>query len=282
MSIATAKPAPVQAAASLDHLSWSGIQSYKQCPRRFKFRYIDKTPEERTGSALLYGGSIHRAVESIHEARLAGQAIPATDELVKGYESAWHESLAKKPPVSYGKTESAVVLREQAQRTLDAYRQHVIGTKMKTEVLAIEHAARFSLLSNAPPIEARLDLVEKADDELIVTDFKTSKGSWNAEKAHASLGQVVLYAHAIMPMVREFKIRRVVTQFVVLPKLKKATVQVLTPRPDQGDVVRLKETVADVWQGVKAGVFPRIESWACKTCPFKTACLGNTLRPTER
>lgn len=274
MSIATAKSAFIQAGASLDHLSWSGIQSYKQCPRRFRFRYIDKTPEERTGSALLYGGSIHRAVESIHEARLAGQAIPGTDELVKGYESAWKDSLAEKPPVSYGKTENETVLREQAQRTLEAYRQHVIGANQKTEVLAIEHAARFSLLADAPPIEARLDLVEKTGDELIVTDFKTSRGSWNDEKTHASLGQVVLYAHAIMPMVRELNIRRVVTQFVVLPKLKKATVQVLTPRPEQTDVVRLKETVSDVWRGVRAGIFPRIESWACKTCPFKTACLG--------
>ena len=274
MRNATVKPAPIKSAVSLDHLSWSGIQSYKQCPRRFRFRYIDKTPEERTGSALVYGGSIHRAVESIHEARLAGQAIPATEDLLKGYEAAWNESLAEKPPVSFGKTENANILREQAHRTLEAYRQHVVESKSKTEVIAIEHAARFSLLPDAPPIEARLDLVEKADDELIVTDFKTSKGSWNEEKTRASLGQVVLYAHAIMPMVREFKIRKVVTQFVVLPKLKKASVQVLTPRPDQSDVVRLKETVADVWQGVNAGIFPRIESWACKGCPFRDACSG--------
>lgn len=276
MGIATAKQHSASA-RSLDHLSWSGMQTYKQCPRRFHFRYIARVPEEQTGSALLYGGAIHRAVESVHEARIAGQEIPDAEALLEQFDSAWREATASKPAITFGKGEDAASLKDQAQRTLEAYRIHVIETaNRKTEVLAIEHQARFPLLndSDAPPIEARLDLIERDGDELVITDFKTSRGSWNDDKIEANLGQVVLYAHAIMPIVREFKARRVVTKFIVLPKLKTAKVQVLTPRPEQSDVVRLKETAADVWHGIKSNVFPRTESWACKTCPFRMACLG--------
>lgn len=272
MSVIAEKPA-----ISLDHLSWSGLTTYKQCPRRFKFRYIDKVPEERTGSALLYGGAIHQAVERIHESRLSGEKLPCVAALLKEYESAWNENAAQKPEISFAKGEDAPALKDLALRTLSAYRQHVVDTRVnKTEVLAIEQPARFHLLkdSDIPPIEARLDLVEKSGDAIIITDFKTSRSSWNDAKVQENLGQVVLYGHAIMPMVREFNAKRVITRFIVLTKGKQPKVQVLEPRPEQSDVVRLKETASDVWSGIKNSVFPRNESWACKGCPFRTACLG--------
>lgn len=277
MNVASMKPESTQAATSLDHLSWSGLNAYKQCPRRFKFRYIDKAPEERTASALLYGGAIHRAVERIHESRLSGEKVPSVVALLKEFEAAWEENAKQKPHISYSKGEDAPALRDLAQRTLSAYRKHVVESRVgRTEVLAIEEPARFQILKDgdAPPIEARLDLVEKSGDSIIITDFKTSRNSWNDAKIIEHLGQVVLYGHAVMPMVRDFNAKRVVTRFVVLTKGKSPKVQVLEPRPEQADVVRLKETVSDVWGGIKNNVFPRNESWACKNCPFRTVCLG--------
>src|SRR5579884_2263707 len=95
----------VNAALALDHLSWSGMQTYKQCPRKFQFRYISKAPEEQTASALVYGGAIHQAIESIHEARLAGSGIPKAATLLKRFEAAWNEAVAAKPMITFAKRE---------------------------------------------------------------------------------------------------------------------------------------------------------------------------------
>ena len=97
----------VNAALALDHLSWSGIQTYKQCPRKFHFRYIAKAPEEQTAAALIYGSAIHQAIECIHEARLAGSGIPKLTTLLTKFQEAWNEAIAMKAKGTYAKNEDA-------------------------------------------------------------------------------------------------------------------------------------------------------------------------------
>jgi CRISPR/Cas system-associated exonuclease Cas4 (RecB family) len=44
--------------------SWSRIQTYKQCPRKFKYQYIDKIPvEQKCQKALIKGKFIHSLLE---------------------------------------------------------------------------------------------------------------------------------------------------------------------------------------------------------------------------
>jgi hypothetical protein len=56
----------------LDHLSWPGVQTYSQCPRKFHYRYIVQAPVEFTPASLAFGGAVHRATELLHQANLEG------------------------------------------------------------------------------------------------------------------------------------------------------------------------------------------------------------------
>mgnify|MGYP000019066450 CR=1 FL=1 len=120
----------------------------------------------------------------------------------------------------------------------------------------------------------RLDLLELDGSDLIVTDLKTSRSKWNDEKVRESLGQLVLYANGLVPLLKELGAKRIVPRFLVVTKAKKPVVQVLEPHATQEDVVRLKEQVADTWSAIKAGVFVPRESWMCAQCPYKKRCLG--------
>ena len=42
------------------------------------------------------------------------------------------------------------------------------------------------MLANVPPIKMRLDLLELAGADLIVTDVKTSRSRWNGSRASRS------------------------------------------------------------------------------------------------
>ena len=47
----------------IDHLSASSIKTYQQCPRRWRYRYLDRLAEPTTG-AIDLGTRIHRLIES--------------------------------------------------------------------------------------------------------------------------------------------------------------------------------------------------------------------------
>src|SRR5690606_39130993 len=46
-------------------LSFSRIESYANCPRRFRYSYVDKLPG-KPGPHLSFGTSIHNALESFY------------------------------------------------------------------------------------------------------------------------------------------------------------------------------------------------------------------------
>jgi len=109
---------------------------------------------------------------------------------------------------------------------------------------------------------------------LVVSDLKSSRSRWNDAKVQESLGQLVLYATGLLPLMRELGATRIVTKFVVVTKAKKPVVQVLQPQASRDDVVRLKQTITETWSAIQSGLFVKRESWACAQCPFKGRCLG--------
>lgn len=262
-------------AAPLMHLSWSGIQAFNQCPRKFSFRYIEKAPAERTSAALVFGTAIHRAaIEEIHAARLEGQPSPSHERLLAAYDEAWGEESKGKPELCFAKGEDRSTLRELAGRMLGAYQTHLAEQQAPTEVLAIEEAALFRILPDVPPIKARLDLVERLGDDLVISDLKTARSRWNEAKTREHLPQLIVYAHAALPMLRAMGAQRIRSKFVVLTKSKSPAVQVLEPEAGPGDAARLKELVSETWSAIQAGAFPRREGWACAGCEFRVRCLG--------
>ena len=56
-----------------DYISWSAISTFRTCPLKYKFRYIDGLPEESVSSALVFGTGIHTAIEQHFQAILSGE-----------------------------------------------------------------------------------------------------------------------------------------------------------------------------------------------------------------
>lgn len=265
--------APVQV-PTFDHLSWSGITTYRQCPRKFAFRYVEQAPAEFTPASLTFGSAFHHTFQHLHQARLTGLPIPSEGDLMDAFDAGWHAETEKGPPVKFGKEETLESLHELAERMVGAYRRHVLEGPHGGHVLAIEEAERFRLLPDVPPIEMRLDLLEIQGEDLIVSDLKTSRSAWNDDKVRENLPQLVLYAHGLLPLIRDLGVKRVVPKFIIVTKAKAPKVQVLEPKATKYDAQKLKHTVADTWAAVQAGIFMQHEGWQCAQCPYKTRCQG--------
>lgn len=262
----------MSASAKIQHLSWSKLQCYRQCPRQFAYRYIQEAPAERKSAALVFGSAFHRAVESIHEARLEGAPYPTSEALIAVFNAEWQQQAGTGLPLEFPKTENLETQRETASRMLEAYLRFVVSGRANGEVLAIEGEGVFDLSENLPPFVTRLDLLERFGDELHITDLKTAKTFYDDQKIREVQLQLVAYAHSTMNVVRSLGIRKVVPKIELVTKTKTPRVQVIAPPTSQEDVARLKATVCEVWSAIEKGVFVRHESWQCKGCPFKDRC----------
>jgi hypothetical protein len=267
-----APPVPRPASPRIDHLSWSSLETYALCPAKYRFRYLEKAPAECIPSALAFGHAFHAAFEQAQQARLEGLGVPEEAALIQAFESGWAEETKDGPPVQYGKDESAESLRELATRMLEALRQGLLQESPGGTIIAIEHAERFRLLEDVPPIEMRLDLLEVRGEELLVTDLKTSRCAWNERKVREQLPQIVLYAHGLLPLAEDLNVKRIVPRLLVVTKSRKPQVQVLEPLASASDARRLKERVVEAWAAIQAGIFVKHDSWACGGCPYRTHC----------
>src|ERR1700676_1536124 len=57
------------------YLSHSQISLMRSCPRKFAFRYVEKADSDFIPSSLIFGGSIHTALELHYRCRLEGLGV---------------------------------------------------------------------------------------------------------------------------------------------------------------------------------------------------------------
>ena len=91
-----------------DYVSWSALSTFRNCPLKYKFRYIDGLPEESVSSALVFGTGMHSAIEQHFQAVLSGEEQPDLERLMFAYRSAW---LPHDPAeIQFGSTETRASL----------------------------------------------------------------------------------------------------------------------------------------------------------------------------
>jgi CRISPR/Cas system-associated exonuclease Cas4 (RecB family) len=273
---AALEAAPAPSINTIDHLSHSSLKTFALCPRKWAYRNLENAEEEFKPSALAFGSAFHCAVERVQECRLQGIAIPELDALLSVYDDAWNRETQGRV-VQFCKDEDVASLHDLARKMLDAYSAFAALEAALPEtgqIISIEHANRFRLLADAPPIESRIDLLELQGTDLVVSDLKTSRSKYSDAKVQEAIPQLVLYATGLLPLMRELGATRIVTKFVVVTKAKKPVVQVIQPQCSQNDVTHVRQMILEQWQSIKTGVYPRRESWACNSCPYRRQCLG--------
>jgi putative RecB family exonuclease len=250
-----------------DYISWSALSTFRTCPLRYKFRYVDGLPEESVSSALVFGTGIHTAVEQHFQALLAGDEQPDVERLMFAYRSAWlpHEPDA----ISFGTKETRESLDDLASRMLTAFLA-CPAASVQGRVLGVEEEIRGMLVEGVPDLYGRVDLLTEDADTLVVTDIKTSRGKWSAEQVEDSGEQLLLYsklASEISPG------KKIATRFLVLTKTKEPVVEEHVREVNPVVVKRTLAGVERVWRAIESGVFyPAPSIVACSGCGYREAC----------
>ena len=250
-----------------DYISWSAISTFRTCPLKYKFRYIDGLPEESVSSALVFGTGIHSAVEQHFQAILSGEEQPDVDRLMFAYRSAWlpHDPDA----ISFGSTENRTSLDAMAGKMLTAFLNSPTAS-VQGRVLGVEEEIRGMLVQGVPDLYGRVDLLTEDADRLVVTDIKTSRGKWSQEQIEDSGEQLLLYSHLASEIAPG---KKIATRFLVLTKTKEPVIEEHVREVEPAAVKRTLAGVERVWRAISAGNFyPAPSTMSCASCGYRAAC----------
>jgi putative RecB family exonuclease len=250
-----------------DYISWSAISTFRTCPLKYKFRYVDGLPEESVSSALVFGTGIHTAIEQHFQAILSGEEQPDVVRLMFAYRSAWlpHDPDA----ISFGSTETRTSLDALAGKMLMAFLNSPTAS-VQGRVLGVEEEIRGMLVEGVPDLYGRVDLLTEDSDSLVVTDIKTSRGKWSQEQVEDSGEQLLLYSHLASEINPG---KKIATRFLVLTKTKEPVVEEHVREVKPAAVKRTLAGVERVWRAIESGVFyPAPSAMSCSSCGYRATC----------
>jgi putative RecB family exonuclease len=250
-----------------DYISWSALSTFRTCPLKYKFRYVDGLPEESVSSALIFGTGIHTAVEQHYQALLSGEEQPDVERLLFAYRSAWlpHDPDA----IQFGSTETRASLDALAARMLTAFLASPTAS-VQGRVLGVEEEVRGMLMEGVPDLYGRVDLLTEDSDSLVVTDIKTSRGRWGQEQVEDSGEQLLLYSHLASEIAPG---KKIATRFLVLTKTKEPVIEEHVREVEPAAVKRTLAGVERVWRAIESGVFyPAPSTMTCASCGYRSAC----------
>jgi CRISPR/Cas system-associated exonuclease Cas4 (RecB family) len=268
--IAQLKAAPIPKAEKprdFDHLSFSALSLYQQCPLRFYFRYLARLPEETIASSLVYGSSIHSALQYHFEQLLIGKPMPNQDTLLAVFHDAWTHYEGQK--IQFGKGEDKNSLSQLAGRMLHAFQKSALA-QPAGRIIAIEEELRGQVVAGSPDLLARIDLLVETADAFHLTDFKTTRSQWSQGHVEEAGSQLLLYSELVKPLTDGKPLR---LAFAVMTKTKKPELAIHPVQVNAQQVKRTKTIVERVWRAIQAGhIYPNPSQLNCHSCPYRKPC----------
>ncbi len=172
-----------------ERLSPSGASVFEQCPRRWRFRYVDKLPDP-PGRSSLVGTFTHRVLELLLNEPADERTVDKARNLAR---SEWEKFSGNGAYAALELDDSeALDFRWQAWNAIEGL--WTLEDPGTVEVKATE--AHVSTVLGEVPFRGVLDRLEAASDGLVVTDYKSGRAP-SPKFAGERLHQVMLYAAAV-------------------------------------------------------------------------------------
>ncbi|MGI9951967.1 PD-(D/E)XK nuclease family protein [Moorellaceae bacterium AZ2] len=222
--------------------SYTALECFRTCPRRFYYRYVERIPEEPS-EAMEFGRAVHAAVA----AGLTGRDPEAAVRQMQFKTTAGE------------KVDEAVELALRFLRRYTPQGEVLVEEKIKGTVAGER-------------IVGRLDLVEVFDGGVVITDFKTE---WK-KYAPSEKMQLPLYAYLYLSSVGEIpglvRARLWFLRFSREPVVE----ETITPEVMRHAVEWTRSTIKEIQEGLKLPGWMGFDavpgSW-CKTCSYSFRCL---------
>ncbi len=254
----------------MPHLSVSQLKVFLQCPRRYRFQYVERLEPAFRSIALAFGTAWHHAIGHHLTASTPEWQVPAEKLHAVFRDSLEAEVLRDGPPVLFDDDEDLGLCIDLGVRMLDVFLskvpfpKRVFGVEVPF-VLDLTHPVTGEVASL--PLIGALDAVVVDDEDPSVWELKTGKKKWSVDQMDFDL-QPTAYTLAAT----ELGYPDASVTLLVTTKTTKPDVQRERLVRRRGDMQELAETAIEVLRAVGAGVDLRLRGWACRSCGYAAAC----------
>ena len=182
-------PTETDDSAGPRHLSPSSAAMFRQCPQRWKFRYVDKLADP-PGEAAVAGTFAHRVLEDLLGLDPDERTLESARSLAA---QAWAETTAEEDFASLDLDDDGVRnFKWTAWRAIEGLWD--LEDPKTVDIVATE--TEVSVEIGGVPFVGYIDRVETGPDGLVVSDYKSGRAP-GRRFAEARLEQVLLYAAAL-------------------------------------------------------------------------------------
>ncbi|MGB3346324.1 MAG: PD-(D/E)XK nuclease family protein [Candidatus Humimicrobiia bacterium] len=234
----------------MNRLSYSAISTYRGCPLRYKFIYIDKL-KTLPKPYFSFGSSLHKATEFFYSGMFA--TPPTLDELLNYYEENWESE-------GFKSKDDEQKHFELGKKILEEF--HKINSKDYKIPIAVEY--KFNVDLKGIVLTGIIDRVDKLPSGSIeIIDYKSGKRLPSIEELNNDLQLSIYYIAAE-------KIWGILPEKLTIYHLRSNKTFSTHRKPD-----KIKETIEimfDVLNDIEKRKFEAKESPLCSFCDFHQFC----------
>ncbi len=232
-------------------LSHSSMYLFNECPRKYKFKYVDRIPE-KPRHFFSFGSSVHAALEFFYGVK--SLPAPSLEQLLAAYKEHWISAGYKDP------AQEQQYFEDGKQILISFHQKHVRDFALP---YFVEYSFNFSV--EGVPVTGKVDRIDKLEDgTLSIVDYKTGKAL--AKGRVQTDGQLTMYQLACEQLLGA-KVSRLA--FYHLPSLTQQAVE----RHDDGLVDGLKRRITATAEAIVSEKFdPTPDESKCRWCDYKPIC----------
>lgn len=240
---------PTSKEQKIDHLSYSSVRDYLNCPRNFYLKHILKIRPKQKQMNLVFGGAVHDGIEAYHN----GYSHIGVFDRSFDNKKLLPEELAE---FDYHK--------EEGHRLLDAY---VFTQAYMTDYLGIDPTGRsevkFEVMLSNPmtkdllgvKLTGRIDRITNGNQ---ILEFKTSSKPYKQADVDVEL-QASLYD--MVHLMQTDELATGIFYVVLIKGRKKDPIQILKTTRTKEQLVQSFKTLELVLKGINSNQFERGKGW---------------------
>lgn len=246
-----------------EYLSPSSIDTFKQCPLKFKFSRIDRLVDEPTEATVL-GSFVHAVLEDLYALPAAERTLSASRSIMSAqWEKEWGAHAAA---VLRGKEKAMHAFRWNAWWCIENYFKLENPTAIEPEGIEYELNSHI----NDVPVRGFIDRWHLGDEGVVISDYKTGKTP-RPPYVDGKFFQLILYADVLCSTVEKPLERVELLYLKDGVKLQRSMSEEV-----QQSIASMRQTVVETNAAVKErcerGEFEPTPNKLCDWCSYKSIC----------
>lgn len=250
--------------------SHSRIETFKTCPKKFYYQYIEKPEiEEKTGIEAFLGSMVHLVLEKLYK-DLKFTKLNSLEELLDYYDKEWNNNYNSKIEIVKEEYTQSHYKSMGVRFITEYYNKYKPFDTGKT--LGLEMQVDLKFLDDSGSIYQLLGYIDRltmiTEEHFEIHDYKTNAQTKTQEELDKD-NQLALYTIAIKKMYPSVKKIDLVWHFL------ESGLEMRSKRTDS-DLENLKkeiiESIKEIEKKIETNDFPAKESALCNWCNYKEIC----------